>query len=71
MSNHEFLISRIGKRVTAFLPMTHGNAMLAGILSQTATGWEIGDDPMNSMTFKEDMIESHQGNVLFIHYHKI
>jgi hypothetical protein len=26
---------------------------------------------MNSMTFKEEMIESHQGNVLFMHYHKL
>jgi len=71
MTNNEFLISKTGKRVSAFIALTHGNVMFTGILSQTATGWDIGEHPMNSLTFKEAMIESYQGNVLFMHFHRI
>ena len=71
MTINEFLISRIGEQITAFLPMVTGNAMIRGILSRTATGWDIGEHPMNSLTFKESMIESYQGNVLFMHFHRI
>lgn len=71
MTIQEFLISRTGERITAFLPMVTGNAMINGILSRTATGWDIGDHPMNSLTFKESMIESYEGNVLFMHFHKL
>ena len=51
--------------------MATGNAMIRGILSRTSTGWDIGEHPMNSLTFRETMIESFQGNVLFMHFHRI
>ena len=71
MTTNEFLISRTGKRVSAFMALTNGNVMLTGILSRTATGWEIGDEPTNSFTFNEAMVQECQGNVLFMHFHRI
>ena len=71
MTTNEFLISRTGKRVSAFIALTHGNVMLTGILSRTATGWEIGDEPTNSFTFTVAMVQECQGNVLFMHFHRI
>ena len=71
MTNNEFLISRIGKRVSAFIALTNGNVMLTGILSRTATGWEIGDEPTNSFNFNEALINECHGTVIFMHFQKL
>ena len=71
MTNNEFLISRIGKRVSAFIALTHGNVMFTGILAQTATGWEIGDEPTNSLNFSEAMVNECHGTVIFMHFQKL
>ena len=71
MTNNEFLTSRIGKRVSAFIALTHGNVMFTGILSRTATGWEIGDDPTNSFNFSEPMVNECHGTVIFMHFQKL
>jgi len=71
MTNNEFLISKTGKRVSAFIALEHGNVMFTGILSQTATGWEIGDDPINSLNFKEVMVNECHSSVIFMHFHRI
>ena len=71
MTNNEFLISRIGKRVSAYMALTHGNVMFTGILSRTPTGWEIGDDPINSMNFSEAMVNECHGTVIFMHFQKL
>lgn len=71
MTNNEFLTSRIGKQVSAFIALTHGNVMFTGILAQTATGWEIGDNPINSLNFNEPMINECHGSVIFMHFHKL
>ena len=71
MTTNEFLTSRIGKRVSAFIALTHGNVMLTGILAQTATGWEIGDEPTNSLNFSEAMVNECHGTVIFMHFQKL
>ncbi len=71
MTNNEFLISRTGKQVSAFIALTHGNVMLTGILAQTATGWEIGDEPTNSFNFNEALVSECHGNVIFMHFQKL
>ena len=71
MTNNEFLISRIGKRVSAYMALTHGNVMFTGILSRTPTGWEIGDDPTNSLNFSEAMVNECHGTVIFMHFQKL
>ena len=71
MTTNEFLISRIGKRSSAFIALTHGNVMLTGILSRTATGWEIGDDPINSFNFSEALVNECHGTVIFMHFQKL
>ena len=71
MTTNEFLISRTGKRVSAFIALTHGNVMFTGILSRTATGWEIGDEPTHSMNFSEAMVNECHGTVIFMHFQKL
>jgi hypothetical protein len=71
MTNNEFLISRIGKRASAFLALTHGNVMLTGILTQTETGWAIENDPINSFNFSEEMVSECHGTVIFMHFQKL
>ena len=71
MTNNEFLTSRTGKRVSAFIALTHGNVMFTGILAQTATGWEIGDEPTNSFNFSEPMVNECHGTVIFMHFQKL
>ena len=53
------------------MALTHGNVMLTGILSRTATGWEIGDDPINSLNFSEPMVNECHGTVIFMHFQKL
>jgi len=71
MTNNEFLIFKTGKRVSAFIALQHGNVMFTGILSQTATGWEIGDDPINCFNFSEAMVNECHGPVIFMHFQKL
>ena len=71
MTINESLTSRIGKLVSAILSMPHGNMMLTGILSRTETGWEIGDEPTNSLFFKEEMVQECHHNVIFMRFHKL
>ena len=70
MTTNEFLTSRIGKRTSAFIALQHGNVMLTGILTQTATGWEIGDEPTNSFSFNEALVNECHGAVIFMHFQK-
>ena len=70
MTNNEFLTSRIGKRTSAFIALQHGNVMLTGILTKTATGWEIGDEPTNSFSFNEALVSECHGAVIFMHFQK-